>query len=168
MVDESFIMKLLNRLYFQPSKMKRALGRLLNRYSEITWLVQHFDWTWNVNFKKEHQETTSGKTETEFEIEKILDKRGAGRTLQYFVKWKVSHYRLLIGRTFRNQPIFRGTQTLIIHGKIAKICQVHWSKNSKPRWKKQNLFIDQQNPNQNQNMKECFAIFFTWALFYRG
>jgi len=38
--------------------------------------------------RKEHQETTSGKTETEFEIEKILDKRGAGRTLQYFVKWK--------------------------------------------------------------------------------
>ena len=78
--------------------MKRAQGRFLNRYSELTfWLVKHFDWTWNVNFKKEHQETTSGKTETEFEIEKILDKRGAGRTLQYFVKWKVSHHRLLIG-----------------------------------------------------------------------
>merc|ERR1712151_329525 len=38
--------------------------------------------------REEHQESTSGKTETEFEIEKILDKRGAGRTLQYFVKWK--------------------------------------------------------------------------------
>ena len=49
-----------------------------------------------MNFEKEHQETTSGKTETEFEIEKILDKRGAGRTLQYFVKWKVSDDRLLV------------------------------------------------------------------------
>merc|ERR1711887_388308 len=40
--------------------------------------------------RKEHQaETNSAKTDdTEFEIEKILDKRGAGRTLQYFVKWK--------------------------------------------------------------------------------
>jgi len=38
--------------------------------------------------RKEHQESNSGKTETEFEIEKILDKRGAARTLQYFVKWK--------------------------------------------------------------------------------
>ena len=58
-----------------------------------------------MNIEKEHQETTSGKTETEFEIEKILDKRGAGRTLQYFVKWKVSHRRLLIGLLLKKQSI---------------------------------------------------------------
>ena len=53
--------------------------------------MQHVYFNRKFEFLKEHQETTSGKTETEFEIEKILDKRGAGRTLQYFVKWKVSH-----------------------------------------------------------------------------
>ena len=76
--------------------------------------MQHVYFNRKFEFLKEHQETTSGKTETEFEIEKILDKRGAGRTLQYFVKWKVSHHQgcptavrngpdFLVGGDFLNQ-----------------------------------------------------------------
>ena len=167
--------------------MKLPWGRFLNWYWDLAfWLVDAlkslFDWFFELEmwiFKRNIKKQLPEKLKQNLKLKRFwisveqvehFNILSSGRWVIADYSSLMTHWQWVIDRIFKNPSLThfcRDTQTLTIHGKIAKTCQVHWSKNSKPRWKKQNLFTDQQNPNQNQNKKECFTII-TRTFFYKS